>query len=215
MSPNRGFLRRILAQLSFGCLAPFIGGRAIGRPDVIIVESPPLFDAIAGRLLSWFKSCPYIFTVADLWPESAIQLGMLRNKLFIRLARWLEWSTYRHAGAVWALTEGIRNSLIKGGLSPARVFMVTNGVDTTKFRPLPKTQARDQLGWDNRFTVLYAGTHGLAHGLTTLLDTAENLGDQVNIHFVLIGDGAAKQDLVIDAQKRKLSNVTFLDLPSA
>ena len=211
VSPNKGFLRRILAQLSFGCLAPFLGGMTIGRPDVIIVESPPLFDAIAGRLLSWFKHCPYIFTVADLWPESAIQLGMLHNKLFIRLARWLEWSTYRHAGAVWALTEGIRNALIKGGLSPARVFVVTNGVDTTRFRPLPKAQARTLLDWDNQFTVLYAGTHGLAHGLTTLLDTAEDLRDHVNICFVLIGDGAAKQDLVIDAQKRKLGNVTFLD----
>lgn len=211
VSPNKGFLRRILAQLSFGCLAPFLGGKTIGRPDVIIVESPPLFDAIAGRLLSWFKRCPYIFTVADLWPESAIQLGMLRNTLFIRLARWLEWSTYHHAGAVWALTEGIRNALIKGGLSPARVFMVTNGVDTTKFLPLPKVQARALLDWDNRFTVLYAGTHGLAHGLTTLLDTAEYLRDPANIRFVLIGDGAAKQDLVIDAQNRKLSSVTFLD----
>src|SRR6266852_1570279 len=76
-SPNKGFLRRILAQLSFGCLAPFLGWKAIGRPDVIIVESPPLFDAIAGCLLAFFKRRPFIFTVADLWPEAAIQMGIL------------------------------------------------------------------------------------------------------------------------------------------
>ena len=117
VSPNKGFLRRILAQLSFGCLAPFLGGKAVGRPDVIIVESPPLFDAIAGRMMAWLKHCPFIFTVSDLWPESAIQLGMLRNRILIRLAEWLEWSTYQRADAVWALTAG--NS---GHAHPTRTF---------------------------------------------------------------------------------------------
>jgi colanic acid biosynthesis glycosyl transferase WcaI len=211
VSPNKGFLRRILAQLSFGCLAPFLGGRAVGLPDVIIVESPPLFDAIAGRMMAWLKHCPFIFTVSDLWPESAVQLGILRNRMLIRLAEWLEWSTYQRAGAVWALTEGIRSLLIQRGLSLEHVFLVTNGVDTTKFRPLPKAQARTELGWDDRFTVLYAGTHGLAHGLTTLLDAAEQLRKHDVLRFVLVGDGAAKGELIADAQKRNLRNITFLD----
>jgi len=68
ISANKGFLHRILAQLSFGCLAPLFGGKAIGRPDVIIVESPPLFNVIAARILAWLKHCPFIFWVADLWP---------------------------------------------------------------------------------------------------------------------------------------------------
>src|SRR5437588_5935345 len=88
VSANKGFLRRILAQLSFGCLAPLLGWRGVGRPDVIIVESPPLFNAIGARMLALGKHCPFIFTVADLWPEVAVQLGMLRNYLLIRLAKW-------------------------------------------------------------------------------------------------------------------------------
>lgn len=59
---NKGFFRRILAQLSFGCLAPFLGWKDVGRPDIIIVESPPLFDAIAARLLSWGKMLPFHFS---------------------------------------------------------------------------------------------------------------------------------------------------------
>ena len=211
VSPNKGFLRRILAQLSFGCLAPFLGGMAVGRPDVIIVESPPLFDAIAGRMMAWLKHCPFIFTVSDLWPESAIQLGMLHNRILIKLAEWLEWSTYQKAGAVWALTEGIRDTLLKRGLSPEQVFRLTNGVDTIGFRPLPKAQARAELGWDDRFTVLYAGTHGIAQGLTCVLDAAEQVANHAGIHFLLVGDGAVKEDLVADAQRRNLRNVTFLD----
>ncbi|MGZ6279919.1 MAG: glycosyltransferase, partial [Ktedonobacteraceae bacterium] len=61
VSPNKGFLRRILAQFSFGLLAPLLGWREIGQPDIIIVQSPPLFDAIAVRLLAWFKRCPFIY----------------------------------------------------------------------------------------------------------------------------------------------------------
>ncbi len=211
ITPNRGFLRRILAQLSFGCLAPLLGWRDIGHPDVIIVESPPLFNAIGARMLALGKHCPFIFTVADLWPEVAVQLGMLRNHLLIRLAQWLEWSTYRRADLVWAITEGIRNTLIKRGLVPEHVFLLTNGADTTRFRPLSRTQARAELGWDDRFTVLYAGTHGLVYALTNLLDVAEQLQNQTDIRIVFVGDGATRADLMKQAQRRHLANVEFLD----
>ncbi len=210
-SPNKGFLRRILAQLSFGCLAPFLGWKAIGRPDVIIVESPPLFDAIAGCLLAFFKRRPFIFTVADLWPEAAIQMGILSNRVLIRLSEWLEWSTYQRASLVWVVSEGVRDLLIQRGLSPERIFLLTNGVDSALFRPLPQAQARAELGWDDRFTVLYAGTLGLAQGLFTILDAAEQMQDQPDIHIILVGDGAIKDDLVAQAQRRGLKNVTFLD----
>ncbi len=210
-SPNKGFLRRIIAQLSFACLAPVFGGKAIGLPDIIIVESPPLFDAIAARIIAWFKRCPFIFLVSDLWPESAVQLGMLRNRLLIRLAERLEWSTYQKASLIWVVTEGIRQNLLQRGLPAERIFLLTNGVDTNKFQPMNKSQARAELGWDEYFTILYAGTHGLAHGLETVLDAAEQLKNYPAIRFVLVGDGAAKASLVEEAQQRELFNITFLD----
>jgi colanic acid biosynthesis glycosyl transferase WcaI len=210
-SRNKGFLRRILAQLSFGCLAPILGGKAVGCPDVIILESHPLFNAISGRLLAWRKRCPFVLMVSDLWPESAIQLGMLHNRLLIRLAEWLEWSTYHRASLIWAVTEGIRQSLLRRGLPAEHVFLLTNGVDTKKFRPLSQAQARAKLGWDSRFTVLYAGTHGLSQGLATVLEAAEQLQSERDIGFVLVGDGATKADLVAQAQERDLKNVSFLE----
>lgn len=210
VSANKGFLRRILSQLSFGCIAPLFGGKAAGQPDLIVVGSPPLFNVIAARLLARVKRCPFIFWVADLWPESAVQLGALRNQAFIWLSERLEWSTYQRASLVWAVTEKMRDTLIQRGLSPKRIFLIKNGVDTTKFRPLPQSEARAALGWDSRFTVLYAGTHGLSHGLTTILDAAEQLRDRHDIHFVLVGDGAEKANLIAQAQSRELQNVTFL-----
>jgi colanic acid biosynthesis glycosyl transferase WcaI len=215
-SPNQGFWRRILAQLSFGGLSPWLAGKALKRPDVLIVESPPLFDALGGRALARRFKCPYIFTVADIWPESAVQLGALHNRLFIWLAERLEWTTYQKASAVWAVTAGIRSELLRRGLAPEKIFYLTNGVDTAKFHPIDQATARQTLGWGDRFTLVYAGTHGLAQGLQMVLDAAEALRERSDIRFVLIGDGALKASLVADAQRRQLANVTFIDpLPHA
>src|SRR6266705_3196349 len=150
--------------------------------------------------------------VSDLWPEQAIQLGVLRNRLLIRLSEWLEWSTYRRSALVWVVTEWIRDRLIQRGLAPERILLLTNGVDTTTFHPLPKAQARAELGWDDRFTVLYVGTHGVTHGLMTIIDAAQQLGNHEDIHFVLVGEGSDKADMVAEAQKRKLTNITFMDV---
>lgn len=211
VSPNKGFLRRILAQLSFGLLAPLLGWKEVGQPDITVVQSPPLFDAIAVRLLARFKRCPFIFMVSDLWPESAVELGVLRNRLLIRLSEWLEWSTYQHTSLVWVVTEGIKRVLLARGFPPERLLLLTNGVDTVKFHPSSQVQARQELGWDERFTVVYVGTHGLSHGLATVLDTAERLKNNPDIHFVLVGDGAEKASLVTQAHKRALTNITFYD----
>jgi glycosyltransferase involved in cell wall biosynthesis len=211
VSANAGFVRRILAQLSFGLLAPLLGGHAIRKVDLIVVASPPLFNAIAARILAWYKRCPYIFWVADLWPESAIQLGALHNRLFIKLAELLEWSTYRRALLVWAVTKGMYDTLLQRGLPANRVLLLPNGVNTKKFSPLPQAEARANLGWDRRFTVLYAGTHGLSHGLETLIATADLLREQSHIRFVLAGDGAEKNRLIALARELSLTNVTFLD----
>jgi|SRR5579863_732062 len=211
ISAHKGFLRPILSQVSFGCLAAFLGWRAIGRPAIILVESHPLFNAVSGRLLSWGKHCPFVFVISDLWPESAIQLGVLRNKMLIWLAERLEWSTYLRASLIWALSEGIRNTLIKRGLNPEHIFLLTNGADTSKFCPLPKKLARTELGWEDRFTILYAGNHGLSHGLITVIDAAEQMQDRPEIHFIFVGDGSEKVDLMAQARGRHLTNVTFLD----
>jgi colanic acid biosynthesis glycosyl transferase WcaI len=129
----------------------------------------------------------------------------------IRMSEWLEWSAYQKASLVWAVTEGIRNTLIARGLAPEHIFLLTNGVDCTEFRPQSKAQARSELGWDDRFTVLYVGGHGIMHGLHTLLDAAELLLDREDVHIILVGEGSEKPDLVAQSQRRHLKNVTFLD----
>src|SRR2546421_7649124 len=127
VSPNKGFLRRILAQFSFGCLTPLFGGKEVGYPDVIIVESHPLFNAIAGRILAKRKHCPFIFMVSDLWPASAVALGGLRNRMLIRFAEWIERSTCQRAGLIWALSAAICGGVIGGCMCSGQGFFFTKG----------------------------------------------------------------------------------------
>jgi colanic acid biosynthesis glycosyl transferase WcaI len=209
-SPNSGYFRRILAMLSFGLLAGLTGARKVGHPDVIIIVSPPLFTSVAGRLLAWRKRCPYVFNVRDLWPESAVQMGALHNPAFIWLSERLEWSTYQHARAIWTVTNGQREILLQRGVPPEKVFWLPIGVDTKRFHPMSREQARAELGWDDVFTVLYAGTTGLAHDLGTLLEAAGRLRGETGIRFMLVGDGAAKSDLMAEAESMGLANVTFI-----
>lgn len=212
INSNTTFLRRIIPHLFFTFLAPLFGSRAVGRPDLIIVQSPPLFHGLTGRFLSFWKRAPFILWVSDLWPETPIQLGVLRNKLLIRIARWLEWSTYERARAVWVVAEGVRDDLIQRGYPPERIFLGINGVDTGMFHPLPQTpaQARAELGWSERFTVLYAGTCGVVHGLMTVLEAAKYMSERADIQFVFVGDGAQRNYLIEQSQKLDLKNVTFL-----
>lgn len=211
ISPHKSFFHRVLGQLSFAALAPLLGGKAVGKPDLLIVHSPPLFDALAGRLLAWYKRCPFIFFVADVWPAAAIELGVLRNRWLIRLSNWLEWSTYQHARLVWVVTEGVRDLLLQRGVPAERLLLIPNGVDTTQFRPLPQAHCRAQLQWDERFCVLYIGNHGLAYQLETVLEAAKRLQDDASYHFIFIGDGVMKSSLLDLAHTLDLHNVTFLD----
>lgn len=107
------------------------------------------------------------------------------------------------------MTEGIHAALARRGLSAGRMFVLPNGVDTARFLPADRHEARWQLGWDDRFTVLYAGTVGLAQGLEIVVEAAEQLKAHSDIRFVVLGDGAAKAELEADVRGRGLTNVAF------
>ncbi|MGZ3639607.1 MAG: glycosyltransferase family 4 protein [Ktedonobacterales bacterium] len=210
IAPNKGFLPRILAQLSFGSLGGILGIKDVGQPDIVIALSPPLFTGIAGRFIAWRKHCPLIFHVADIWPEAAIQLGSLRNRALIWCAESLEQSTYRHAAAIWTVTDGCRRTLIDRGVPADRIFVVRIGADTKVLRPLSRTLARAELGWEDGFVLLYVGTVGLAQGLETVLDAAEALRDRRDIRIIIVGEGSTRANLMSEASRRALPNVAFL-----
>jgi glycosyltransferase involved in cell wall biosynthesis len=204
-----GFLKRTASALSFAISSGMPGAMLVGAQDVILVESPPLFLALTAVFLKWVLRCPYVAVVADLWPEVAIETGMLTDPRAIRVGRWLEKVLYERARAVVTQTPGQVED-IRARFPAVRVAAVSGGVDNSMFFPENRSEVvRREFGVAGRIGVLFSGLHGFAQGLDTVLDAAELLRERDDIRFVLIGNGAVKQHLVKRAEDMKLPNVVF------
>ncbi|HZH88871.1 MAG TPA: glycosyltransferase family 4 protein, partial [Chitinophagaceae bacterium] len=205
-------VRRMINYISF-TVNCFYGLLRCKKPDYIFIESPPLFLSIPGFVMSMIWKRPFIFNVADLWPDSAKQLKLLSNGFVFHLLSWLEKWTYKKALYINAVTDGIKNILIDGkGIPENKVLFLPNGVDTELFNIRSKNDViAERFGIKNKNVVLYAGTHGYAHGIEVALEAASILMDRQDIVFVFIGDGSEKKKLIKIAKEIRLSNVRFLD----
>ncbi len=216
-SYNTNFLGRLWAYLSFVVSTIFVGFTKLdNRPDVIVVTSPPLFVGISAVLFHWFWRKPYVFEVRDLWPESAIDTGVLRNKTTIKAAYWFESFVYKHAGLINVLTPAFRTKLIEEkGVPPAKVTMIPNAADFKLSDKIiaesDRHRMRKSLGWTDKVVVTYVGAHGVANHLEQLLETAALLKHVPQVQFVLIGSGMRKEALVSQAEALDLPNVSFID----
>jgi putative colanic acid biosynthesis glycosyltransferase WcaI len=201
-----GMSRRIVGHATFALTS--LASLAISREfNVALVESPPLFLGLTARALRAF-GIPYVFHVADPWPDFAIAMGYLRSPLERRLAFGLEDFAYRGAAAITTVSPGLVDLLSRKPSAKGRVELVPNGVEVARFDVgLEPSSARRQLGWDEAFTVVYAGTVGLAQGIGTLLEAASLVDEQVRIRIV--GEGVEKPGLEARARSMNLRNVTF------
>ncbi|HWP36367.1 MAG TPA: glycosyltransferase family 4 protein [Gemmatimonadales bacterium] len=183
------------------------------RPNVWIASSPPLFTGWAGAHIGAHHRVPVILEVRDLWPDYFEQMGVLRNRLALRWLHRLERRLYARAAAVVTVAEGSRTWLIeRKGVPPAKVHCIPNGIDPDRFAPSPDRAAtvRRRLSADGRFLVAYIGNHGLGQGLETVVDAAQLLAADPQIHFLFVGEGAEKARVAARAERLGLANVTFL-----
>ena len=195
-SPVKSFRSRMAFYLSYMANSAFVSAlQARGPFDVVYATSPPLFVGGAGLALHWLKRTPFVFEVRDLWPESAVVLGELRSPRAIALATRLEELCYNRASRVVVVTEGIRQRLLARGQAAEKLILIPNGANTELFQPQPALGAefrqRHGLRPDD-FVVTYAGIHGLAQGLETVLHAARVLRNQAGIRFVMVGEGPVK-----------------------
>ena len=208
---SRGFIGRLLNYFSFP-IGSLLAVRKLGPTDIIYVQSPPLFTGLAALWYSRLKRAPFIFNVSDIWPQSAVELGMLRNRFAIRLAEMLERHIYRRATRITVATPGILERLVARGVPRDKIFLLTNGVDTAAYNvTTPDRELAQRLGLDGHKVFMYAGLHGLAQGLDVILEAAK-LTRNPEVLYVLVGDGADKAALVAKAEAEKIDNVRFLPI---
>lgn len=214
---NTSFMGRLWAYFSFVWFGVWgaLWKLRNHKFDIVIATSPPLFIGIIAWITSRVKRIPYVFEVRDLWPESAIDTGVLTNKFIIRFAFWFERFVYRGATLINVLTPAFRDKLInEKKISTDKIIFVPNACDFSLSEHLLKEldikTFRQSLGWDNHFIITYVGAHGVANHLIQLLEVAERLRNS-RVRIILIGDGMQKNMLKSEAQKRLLSNVVFID----
>ena len=215
-SRSAALLPRLLNYFSFVFSSALFGSFLLSPSDFLLVESPPLFLGVTAAWLSRLKHAKLIFNVSDLWPESAVRVGVIRQESFAhRFGMRLESFCYRHA---WLVTGQSRSILqdIEARFPDQATFLLSNGANTKVFHPQKRTgEARARLTRNDEFVVLYAGLHGLAQGLEQILDAAQQLQQEEGYRFVLIGDGPHKKSLIRKAEGAGIRNVTFLDsMPS-
>ena len=207
---KRGFAKRLYCYFSFVFAAQRLGPRMCQVPDLLWVESPPLFIGYAARSLARRWRCPFVLNVSDLWPESAIRMGVVKRGIATWLAERLELSLYRDAAGVTGQSTEIVD-WIKQLSPPTRTKVITNGVDIGRFGKDKLDQtARELLGEQPGPIFVYAGLLGMAQGLGQILDLAQSLPDDAPGRFVLMGDGPEREQLVRRVQEEAISRVKVL-----
>lgn len=206
---NGGLIDRTIDQGSFAAAAIAAVGH-VRWSDVVLVESPPLFLGLSAVILRAIARRPYVFHVADPWPDFPIAMGALRNPLAQRAALAIETLAYRGASRITTVTPGLVELLDAKPAAHGKVRLVPNGVDVRRFdASLDPAAARAALGWpEERLTLVYAGSVGLAQGLGTLLDAVEPLAGE-GVAVRILGEGFERDQLAADAARRDLRHVHF------
>lgn len=215
-SYNRGFTGRLLGYFSFMFSSLWAGlFKAKDSFDIVIVTSPPLFVGFSGYMISIVKRIPLVFEIRDLWPESAIDTGVLTNKLIIRAAYIFESFIYRKSKLINVLTPAFYKTLRdEKNVPQEKLIMIPNAADFNLSENLlisfDREDFRRKNALDGKFVITYVGAHGVANHLQQVLDAAKLLED-TNVVFQLIGQGMEKDKLKDMASKMGVLNVRFID----
>lgn len=209
-SQKMGFIKRVLAFLGFMIAAVFYVVCKQGY-DIVYATSTPLTVGIPALCAKWLRRKKFVFEVRDQWPEIPIELGIIKNKLLIKILLWLEKSIYRNSSAIVAGSPGQAEGIKKVCNESKIIEVVPNGCDLELFRPeIDGSYIRAKYNWNKKLVFLHAGAMGKVNGLQFVIDAAEKLRANKDILFVLIGQGNEKAALEKRVAELSLDNVQIL-----
>lgn len=209
IAANEGFGKRVLDYVSFSISSFCVG--LFQKCDVIVATSPQFFTALSGRALHFWKRVPWIMEVRDIWPESIKTVGVMKDNAIIKYFEWQEKRCYRSAAKVIVVTDKMKDAILHK-VKQNKVYVINNGVDKDLFQPVGKDASLlKELQLEGKCVIGYIGTHGLAHKLDFVLQCAKELDGKSNYHFLFMGAGAEKRNLLHLKEDLKLSNVTMLE----
>lgn len=137
---------------------------------------------------------------------------MMKDNLFIKYFEWQEKRCYRSAKHIVVVTDSFKKNLVARGIDAEKISVIKNGANRELFSPMEKDQAIiSELGLEGKKIIGYIGTHGMAHRLDFILKCAKNMENKNDYHFLLIGSGARKEELLRLKEEKDITNVTMLD----
>ncbi len=179
--------------------------------DVVMAASPSLIMWLPFAVFVTLPRKPAVYSIFDVYPSVGVTLGIFRNKAVIAFVSGLEKFCLKNARVVRTISESFKPELRAMGVPDEKMALVYDWVDTDLIKPLPHDNsfAREH-DLTGRFVVLYAGNVGLSQGLEHVLTAAEKLTAEKDITFVIVGEGASREHLMAEAERRQLRNVKFI-----
>ncbi len=203
------FIRRLFSFFGFTILS-VAASINLQNVDLVVGTSPSLFQAYSAWLVSLLKRAPFLLEIRDLWPEFAIDIGILKNRYLIMLSRSLEAFLYKRATRIIVNSPAYKTYLTRKGIEENKITLIANGVLPESYDPEKRGEVvRLKYGIGKKFAVVYAGALGIANDIETILRSAALLKSRKSIHFLLVGGGNKRIDLERLAEYHRLENVTF------
>ena len=217
---HMNYLRRVWSFLSFFLHSCMHVNSYKKNIDVVYAVSTPLSVGLIGLWFQKILKKPVFFEIGDLWPDVPVQMGILKNRLFISILYKIENFIYRKSKHIVLLSEGMKEYLLKKNIPEEKLTVLCNGTNTEQFIPgLDKTALRKQYDLPgDAFIVLYAGTMGLANRLEFFIDAAEKVAQTNNpqIRLYFIGNGNRLTAIKSLVENKQLNNIFFIEsMPKA
>ncbi len=208
---GRRILTRLLDYLSFHAVSTVAGLRLGGAYQIVLAPSPPLTIGLSAIVLALWRRVPFVYNVQEIYPDIAVSLGLLRNRIVIRALEWVERFIYRRSAAVVVISESFRHRLLDKGVPSGKLHVIPNFVDVEFVQPGERHNTFSSAHLlDERFVVLYAGNIGLTQDFETVMAAAAMLTDLPDIRFVIVGDGARREWLANRSSELGLGNVQLV-----
>ena len=214
LAANQGFAARILNYLSYMFMAILVCLFKRPKADVVVSTSPQFFCGLAGYFVSRLLRAKWILEIRDLWPESIVAVGAMKDSIMIRFLYRLELFCYKKCNHIVAVTDSFKEYMKAKGIPEHKISVIKNGVNLQFYDQSPTNLAADEVTafknkykLDGKFVAAYVGTHGMAHHLETVLEAAQLTKDEPDIVYMLVGDGAEKKKLAALANELGVNEV--------
>lgn len=210
---KRALIHRAAAFTAFSAMGAAVGARG-DRVDGVLAVSPPLTLGLTGWAIARARKGALVFNVQDVFPDVAVELGVLKEGPLLDATRRLERFCYERADAVTVLSEELQENVRAKTSAPDKIRVIPNFVDAAAIAPAERDNAyRREFGLGDKVVVMYAGNVGLSQSLDIVVEAAAALAHEDDLVFLINGQGAARKEL--EKQARGLTNLRFVDMQPA